>query len=630
MYDRQRISTAWLGALLGVALLPLLAVNLRLSALASPDPSGLVRLGDWLNQTFSLNWVGAEDRSVALYILLLPLAALLTALTRLTLGVRVLGFRAILIAIGFQEIGLVPSLLLILLIASTVVVVRPAMRRSGMPLYARVAVILCIVALTMVFGLLIGAWLESSTLWSMAFFPVVILAMLAESVADTVARDNITMAVWRTAATITLAIVIAGLSQITSIRELALACPELLITQLVLIVFVSEFLDLRLFEGFRPGTKAPAAATNRASVVLVRNRFGDAPIERTGPETPRRYRRATLQPLIDELRSRGFGVQVLEGDSSLPRKLRAAATQGSRASRPEVIVMNGAGGTHGAGRLAQVPMISEMLGLAYTGPEPQAPVLLDDRVRQMRALSEAGLPIPRTLSLQNAQDYLQDPLQDSLQSEGRRLWVRPRYQADRDATAVRDPRQLRRVVERTGQRFGEVMLERIPAGRAVTAIVLAPDEQEHTRVLPLVEKHRGRSQFQAAGEYPALCMTAIHEAAIGAARALACRDIARVDLFCTGDGQITVAQVLGIEPMSKTSATGKAARLAGMSLGDLGESLIQAAARRAQRTAWRCLSPQQFPSPSQSPRQSPLQSSSNTGSTSEQSAGNSERASGLN
>ena len=588
MYDRQRIPTVWLQVLLGAALMPLLAVNLRLSALASPAPSGLLYLGDWLNQTLNLNWVGAQDRGVALYILLLPLAALLTALTRLTLGIRVLGFRAILIAIGFQEIGLIPSLLLILLIASTVVVVRPAMRRSGMPLYARVAVILCIVALTMIFGLLVGAWLDSSTLWSMAFFPVVILAMLAESVADTVARENIAMAAWRTAATITLAIVIAGLSQITAVRELALTCPELLITQLALIVFVSEFLDLRLFEGFRPGAKAPTAPPAGASVALVRNRFGDAPIQRSSPETPRRYRRATLQPLIDALRSRGFDVRVLEGDSSLPKKLRAVATRGAQRSHTELIVMNCAGGMHGAGRLAQVPMISEMLGLAYTGPQPQAPVLLDDRVRQMRALSTAGLPTPRTLSLQSAYAYLQ-----GAQDDGRGLWVRPRYQADREASTVRDPRQLRRVVQRTEQRFGEVLLEYIPAGRAVSAVVLAPDDEARTRVLPLVEKPRGKSQFQAAGEYPVSQITAIHEAAVGAARALACRDIAQVDLFCAGSGRLTVTRVLGIEPLSKTSAAGQAALLAGISLGDLGASLIQAARRRAQHAAGRHTAPRQ-------------------------------------
>ena len=233
-------------------------------------------------------------------------------------------------------------------------------------------------------------------------------------------------------------------------------------------------------------------------------------------------------------------------------------------------------------------MISEMLGLAYTGPQPQAPVLLDDRVRQMRALSTAGLPTPRTLSLQNAYAYLQGP-----QGDGRGLWVRPRYQADREAGTVRDARQLRRVVQRTEQRFGEVLLEYIPAGRAVSAVVLAPDDEERTRVLPLVEKPRGKGQFQAAGEYPVSQITAIHEAAVGAARALGCRDIAQVDLFCAASGRLTVTRVLGIEPLSKASAAGKAAQLAGISLADLGASMIQAARRRAQHAAGRHSAPRQ-------------------------------------
>ena len=138
-----------------------------------------------------------------------------------------------------------------------------------------------------------------------------------------------------------------------------------------------------------------------------------------------------------------------------------------------------------------------------------------------------------------------------------------------------------------------MLLEYIPAGQAVSAVVLAPDDEQRTRVLPLVEKPRGKSQFQAAGEYPVSHLTAIHQAAVAAARALACRDIAQVDLFCAGSGRLTVTRVLGIEPLSKTSAAGKAALLAGISLGDLGASLIQAARRRAQHAAGRHTAPRQ-------------------------------------
>ena len=101
--DRQRIATPWLYLLLAVGLLPLAFMGLRLMALAPIGPAALLSPGEWLNQHLTLQWVGFEDRDVVLYILLLPLAALLIAVTRLTLGIRVLGFRSILIAIGMQR-----------------------------------------------------------------------------------------------------------------------------------------------------------------------------------------------------------------------------------------------------------------------------------------------------------------------------------------------------------------------------------------------------------------------------------------------------------------------------------------------------------------------------------------------
>ena len=574
--DRERIPNGWILLLLGIAILPLLGINLRLLALASSEPSGLLAVGEWINSHVNFNWVSHEDRSVVLYILLLPMAAMLIAFARLTLGVRVLGFRAILIAIGFQEIGLVPSLLLITLISGTVLLVRPAMRRSGMSLYARVAVIMCIVALTMLLGLFAGSWLDSSTLWSMAFFPVVILAMLAESIAATFARENPAMAAWRTGNTIALAGVIAGLSQLTFVRELVLACPELLLTKLALIVFLSEFLDLRLFEGFRPGS---AGAGRRDStqweVVIVRNRFGQPPLHRTTPEPPRRYQRAGLQRTIDGIRERGYAVDILEGDSSLPAKLRDLADQGQSDRGEGPVILNFAGGKQGAGRLAQVATICEMLGLPYSGPGPQAPALFDDRKRQLQLLKATGLRVPQSLSAEEAEQLISD--------SGAGIWARARFQSDRGATTVGDLRTLRRSLRRIHERYGEVLLERIPAGRAVTAVVLAP-EKVQPRVLPLLEPTNSQRGFEAlvagARGWTHDCAEAASEAVISALRALDCKDLARVDLRCTAEGQVTVSRVLAIEPISTNSAVMHAMALAGLSPADVATNVIHTAIDR--------------------------------------------------
>lgn len=585
-WDRQRIATSWLYLLLSVAILPVGLALLRLLALISTQPTGILAIGEWLNSQFQLSWVSYNDRDVVLYILLLPVAAFLTAVMRLTLGIRVLGFRAILIAIGFQEIGVLPCLLLIFIIAVTVVLVRPLMRRSGLPLFARVAVILCIVAMTMVLGLLTGAWLDSPTLWSMAFFPVVILAMLAESIAKTVAHESIAVAVWRTGMTIALALLITLISQITLLQELLMSCPELLVTMLVLTVFVAEFLDLRLLEDFRPGVDGRRKINNgKPDVVILRNRFPEAPVQRLVGQPPRRYRRAALQPLIDQLREQDFNVTVLEADSTLPATLSTIAKKASRPTSNGLAVLNCAGGVQGAACLVQVPAMCEMLGVSYSGPLPQAGVLMDDRFHHLRALRAAGLQVPKALSYAEA-------LRVSQSLDSCTLWVRGRFAADHRAKSARGTEQFQRAYNSIVTSFDEVLVEQRPAGQPITAVVLHPEGHAFDPasrcpsplVLPLLKRDGKRRAFRAADELSSEACHAIEDAAVRAASALGCRDFARVDLYCTEEGKVTISRVQGIEPLTRSSAAGEAADLAGIGLAGFAEAIIKAVLWRHMRT----------------------------------------------
>jgi D-alanine-D-alanine ligase-like ATP-grasp enzyme len=543
------------------AVLPLSAVALRILALSGSAGPAATAIGAWLNDHLTLLWVPAVDRDTVLHIVMLPLAALLVALTRLSLGVRVLGFRAILIAIGMQEIGALPSLLLIAIIAVTVVLVRPFMRASGMPLYARVATILTIVAATMVTGLLFGARVESSTLTSFAFFPVVILAMLAESIADTVARESTAMAAWRTGATILLAMAIAALASVPALRELTLACPELIVTQLALAVLVSEFMDWRLLEDFRPGA-ASDGAEEGLSVAVVRNRWNKAVLAHDGSEPPRRYRLDSVQPLVDALRGAGHRVAVIEADARLYQRLRSffGDTAPDRA-----LVINCAGGVQGTGRLCQVPAYCEMIGVPYTGPDPLAMASLSDRLQLFALLESHGLSVPAVVDVT-----------DAARDQGTPLLVHHRFQGDREPLRAATKPALDRARKQVLADGDTPLCTREPAGRRLRAIVLAG---EHTaaapRVLPLLERRSRRGGHRPAEGLAPAQRDAAENAAARAFAILRCRDFARVDLAVTEEGVATIESVRAVDLFTPGGALASAAAAAGIDYATLVQFLLR-------------------------------------------------------
>ena len=145
MRPKGNLTQLELVLLLVAATLPLLVAAVRVAALPGvlgPELgwTGLTALGNHLDQMLSLQSVPPGDRDRVLYLLLLPTCAVLIALARLTLGIRVIGFRAILISIGFQEIGFLPSLVLIAVMVGVVMAVRPFLLRLRLPRYARLAI----------------------------------------------------------------------------------------------------------------------------------------------------------------------------------------------------------------------------------------------------------------------------------------------------------------------------------------------------------------------------------------------------------------------------------------------------------------------------------------------------------
>ena len=235
----------------------------------------LVAIGKWsvlptsglFLRVFSLADVPKEMHSRLAYILFVPFGATLVVFFRLVLGIRLLGpFRSILIAIAFQITGILSGLIFLTMVVGVVVVIRPQIKAIRLPYFARVSVILSMVATIMILILLSGAWLNVESLSRLAYFPIIALCLTGEGFARKLSKEGLKSALWCGSTTVFVAVVITLFSQINGLRSMFLYCPELLILQIGCIVVLAEYFDLRLLSFLNPskakGPSSPYAQGN--------------------------------------------------------------------------------------------------------------------------------------------------------------------------------------------------------------------------------------------------------------------------------------------------------------------------------------------------------------------------------
>src|SRR5262245_37870738 len=217
------------------------------------------------------------------HVLFLPLGALLVVIFRLTLGLRVLGpFRSILLALAFQVTGIVLGLVFMALVIAAVVGLRGPIRKLRVPYFARVSILLTVVAGSVIVALLLGAALQADALYSVAFFPLVVLCLTADGFAKVLDREGPRQAVWRVSVTALAAVMLTGLAAVPGLKVVLLRYPELLPAQIGLIFLVSRFMAFRKFEYLNPKPKhlTGSAGGPPPSPAAAVPPLGDAP---TGP-----------------------------------------------------------------------------------------------------------------------------------------------------------------------------------------------------------------------------------------------------------------------------------------------------------------------------------------------------------
>ena len=581
------LSTTDLVVLTLIATLSLMAFTLRilstpglnLSAASALGP--LMSLGHFLNTVVTLEWVPLLDRHAVIYVMLLPTAALLITLARLTLGLRVLGFRSVLIAVGFQEVGLGPSLLLIAVVVGVIATLRPWMRRVRLPLYARISLILAITAGIQILFLIVGSWQRSYTIFNLAFFPVIILAMMAEGIAGTLDQNRPATAAWRLGWTLTLALLLYGIMNFGPFLKLLLRAPELMLLQIVTIVLISEYLDFRLLQDWQ--NHATAFISRFASdsvqqpilhrkkrVAVVRNKTAHGTIGRLGPQANEPERNASLQHLIDALREQGYSVKLFEGDMTLLRELRKFLPPHPRTGAPGGVVLNMSNGIQGIGRQIHVPSLLEMAGVAYTGADPLTQSCLCDRIAFLSCLQAYGLPLPDFRLITHWHPEPPDlPFP---------LVLRTREDADEPRLVVRTPDEYSGALShlRSTQSRG-ILCEAWIEGTLISVGVLGNDRP---RCLPIAFFNPSSRHFESPAPIDEQQAQHYRSLALRTFRSIGCRDFARVDMMVGRDGQAYVVGIYTNTILEKRGALAVMAHAAGLSWPQLMGTIVELAGTR--------------------------------------------------
>ncbi len=253
----------------------------------------------------------------------------------------------------------------------------------------------------------------------------------------------------------------------------------------------------------------------------------------------------TVEAIERALAARGHTVLRLRGGRSFVTSVLET---------PPDLVFNIAEGRGSRSREAHVPAVCEMLGIAYTHSDPLTMALSLDKGLAKRVAESFGVPTPRFAVVECPRDVdavsLEYPLFAKPLFEGSSMGIRRH-------SKIANAAMLRERAEKLLADYGEpVLVEEFCSGPEFTVAILGSGESARVvAAMEIVPKKVAPADFvysleinrsddwQSEMEYAVPPrrspreIASIEAVALGAYRALGCRDIARIDVRTGRDGE---------------------------------------------------------------------------------------------
>ncbi|AUX39816.1 D-alanine--D-alanine ligase [Sorangium cellulosum] len=254
----------------------------------------------------------------------------------------------------------------------------------------------------------------------------------------------------------------------------------------------------------------------------------------------------TIQAIASAIESYGHTVVPLEATPDLPRALAAAGVD---------VVFNIAEGLRGRGREAQVPALCELLGIPYSGSDATTLSLALDKGLTKQILRAAGIETAEWQVVTTGREKLKPfryPVIVKPNAEGTSKGIT-------SASVVKDEAAARAAARQLVERYHQpALIEEYITGREFTVGLLG---ERRPKVLPPMEvvfvdpptypvygyeekqTDTPRVRFECPAQLTPSELRRIEKVVRDTFTALACRDVARVDLRMTKDGRVYVIEI---------------------------------------------------------------------------------------
>ncbi len=204
--------------------------------------------------SYSINYL--INKGVAIdnifLLLMLPIIATLIAFLRQILGIKTFGiYTPTIITLSFIATGLKYGLSIFLIILAVATLLRFLLRKFKLLYLPRMAIVLTILALVLLFLFIVGAYFNKTGMIGLSILPILVLIILVEKFVSVQIEKGGFTAILLSVETILVSVICYWVVNWEWFKTLILSYPELVLLTLVVNIILGRWTGLRLSEYFR-------------------------------------------------------------------------------------------------------------------------------------------------------------------------------------------------------------------------------------------------------------------------------------------------------------------------------------------------------------------------------------------